>query len=457
MKKVILLFLAISSFNSFAQTFSCGTTSGQIPPPNILGQQVSNTAISDPNEKYVINVFFHKVSDDNGNNDESFSNYATLFGEAQILDAVRMMNVNFNSHNIFFKYLGYDVIKNSTFNTQAQITPKPNFKPNTLNFYFVDAIGSNYGGLSIIGNTWAIYTYFSLENKFEQVFLHEVGHCLDLLHTFNMADECEHVVRSGPDYNAATSGDFVEDTPADPGPFGPTYFTNCIYNTVPSIVDCIGTPYQNIMPANFMGYTFIDCPPSFTEGQFQRMRNYLARPDSLMAIQFVNNTIESLYQSFEEKSVYGDIVSVTDNLPNDGMANVCRGFVGTNYRFQPGFSYDFSNIYDGSLISSNTVFQVPTLTAGFIQGIKINQVSTTTIREFGPACTRSLHCELEPYVGGRILTTSMIGNTAYTIEELDVIKVKDPDLYNSLISNTFNIVIKETVSGAKSEKVIYKN
>lgn len=44
-----------------------------------------------------------------------------------------------------------------------------------------------------------------------------------------------------------------------------------------------------------------------------------------------------------------------------------------------------------------------------------------------------------------------------TVEELDAIEVKDPDLYNNLMNQYYYILKKETESGAKLQEVFYKN
>jgi hypothetical protein len=323
-----------------------------------------------------------------------------------------------------------------------------------MNFYFVDYIGNNYGAYSIIGNSWAKFNYWQMENAFEKTLIHEVGHCFDLLHTFNMANECEHVVRSGPDYNAATSGDFVEDTPADPGPLGPTFFPNCSYNYNPTLVDCIGAPYENVMPSNFMGYNLnVPCTPFFTEGQFQKMRNYLARTDSLLAIQHVDNTVESLYLPFEAGTLDTNIISVTDNL--DGTARVCRNYISANYRFQPGFTYEFPENITPDL-TNYTTLQTPLVASpAFNCPVKILQLSNNLGE--APTVCRGVHCVDEPFRRGMIYATHILGSMNVTQEYLDEIEVKDPNLYNNLLSQYYYILKKETDSGAQLEKVFYKN
>ena len=59
-----------------------------------------------------MNVKFHIVYDNNGfiPYDLGFNGETTSqFGEAEIMEILKDMNVTFNPHNILFKYKGFDV------------------------------------------------------------------------------------------------------------------------------------------------------------------------------------------------------------------------------------------------------------------------------------------------------------------------------------------------------------
>lgn len=61
---------------------------------------------------YVFNVFFHKITDENGNTPNGEGDN---IDEYEYLEAIRVLNIKYNRFNIFFKYYGYDTIKNSDF------------------------------------------------------------------------------------------------------------------------------------------------------------------------------------------------------------------------------------------------------------------------------------------------------------------------------------------------------
>jgi hypothetical protein len=44
-----------------------------------------------------------------------------------------------------------------------------------------------------------------------------------------------------------------------------------------------------------------------------------------------------------------------------------------------------------------------------------------------------------------------------TVEELDEYEVKNPELYNNLMSQYYYILKKETISGAQVQQIFYKN
>lgn len=95
--------------------------------------------------------------------------------------------------------------------------------------------------------------------------VHEMGHILNLAHTHSAGE----LVNGS---NCATSGDFVCDTPADPGLSGANVNSNCIYTG--TATDANGDFY-NPLTNNYMSYAPENCQNSFTQGQVERMTNYL--------------------------------------------------------------------------------------------------------------------------------------------------------------------------------------
>lgn len=459
MKKLLLFFILLSTTLSFSQFFNCGTTYDPLTPPNGNNITTNNQSNADPNQKFVINVFFHIVKNDNGTLPVTSYGYEG-FGENKILEAVKILNLAYNSHNIFFKYKGFDVINNTSINNDAaanfsQFSALGLDKPNCFNLYFVDIPGSG-GAWALQGNSRSIFSYYYIYLELEKTIVHEIGHCMNLRHIFQNAgtSDCEHVTRTpGPDFNADWAGDGIVDTPAQLASFNVDSNCNYIYN--PASVDCIGTPYENMLPSNYMGYdNNPSCPPSLTEGQFQHIRNYLANPDTLLSPQKIFNTVESLYKPFESENITTNIVSTTDN--NDGTLKVCRNYYSGNYRFQPGFDYIFPE-NTGSDPVTATVNDTPLVAnPPFNCPLIIQQLSTSYVGQAETVC-RGIICENEPFVSGIKYSSEVLGAMNVTVEYLNEIQVKDPNLYETLMSQYYHILKKYTASGASIEKVIYKN
>ena len=142
-----------------------------------------------------------------------------------------------------------------------------------FNFYVVSEINGNNGGggiqgYSYVGSTGNGANGYSqgpvclynitgdvgtLKNgrRLNATWAHEVGHALDLYHTFNNGS-------CNPETNSCTQGDQIPDTP-------PTST-----NTSCTVPDC-----PDAMLENYMDYTPEKCRVAFTQNQIERMRDEL--------------------------------------------------------------------------------------------------------------------------------------------------------------------------------------
>jgi hypothetical protein len=431
------------------------TTLLMLPPPNFSYNAET---------KYVLNVKFHIVYE----NEEYgvFPSYINVnsqqvnqFGEAEIMEILKDMNVTFNPHNIFFKYKGFDISYNSDVTNGLQngssISSLGLHDYNAYNIYFVNYthIGHAY---ATNGNTRAVFSFHTMnDNSRVQVLGHELGHCFNLLHIFSNfnSSQCEHVTRdvNSPLYNANIAGDLVHDTPAQS--LNPS-FNNCVYNYNLNSTDCTGEPYVDVLPANYLGYdAYSTCGFHFTPGQVVRMRTHLQSP-SMAHVLLTYNTVESLYEPFEAIPFGGNIIrSVTDN--GDGTAEVCRNML-IKHRFQKSFDYVFTNV-NPSDPTSATINDLPEIiNTTYTFGVQINQVDPTITNDFFVDCNRQPFCQTEDFVKGLVVSTKVIGSMNLTLEELNELQVKDPDLYENLMSEYYHIINKETETGAIKQTVIYK-
>ncbi|WP_290862194.1 M43 family zinc metalloprotease [Flavobacterium sp.] len=458
MKNIIfLLFLSCATLIN-AQSFVCGN--GDETPVNNITPPPNFTYNAD--NKYVLNVKFHIVYDDYGVILDELTVNGQLvnqFGENEIMEILKDTNVTFNPHNIFFKYKGFDISYNSDVTNGLQngtsISTLGLHDYNTYNIYFVNYthIGHAY---ATNGNTWAVFSFHTMNDSSRmQVLGHELGHCFTLHHVFNLYNttQCEHVTRdvNSPLYNANVAGDLVHDTPAQSSQ---PWFANCEYIYNPNSTDCSGEPYVDIIPANYLGYDpYSTCGFHFTPGQVIRMRSHLQSPSMAHVLQ-TYNTIESLYEPFETIPYGGTIIrSISDN--GDGTAEVCRNTM-IKHRFQKSFDYVFPDV-NADDINTATINDLPEIiNTTYTFNVQINQVNPTITNEVFVDCNRQPFCQTEDFVNGLVISTKDLGSMNITIQELNEIQVKDPELFQNLMNEYYHIIRKETESGAVKQTVIYK-
>ena len=226
-------------------------------------------------EPYVFNVFFHKITDESGNTPDIYDyrgfhvsdgiGDGELITEETYLEAIRALNINYNKFNIFFKYRGNDLIKNSQYLNINNVNDYENlitfsktyrndqgefsYKNNALNFY----ITHSYHNESLY--TWSLPRYLKSEflffynvfqpmgigpfatptplpyDKINAIVSHDLGFQLGLLSTakhstnpyspagnvnFYWSERVTRDVTNTTDpYNANYAGDHVSDTRAN--------------------------------------------------------------------------------------------------------------------------------------------------------------------------------------------------------------------------------------------------
>jgi hypothetical protein len=193
--------------------------------------------------------------------------------EAQVMRGLAAANHYFIKAGFQFYFCGsFGYINNDRFyelhNEDDPLLPTV---PGVINLYYTYRAflgGSEVGGYtslpSNINNKIAII-YNHADN--ERTFVHELGHYFGLIHTFETFYGKELV--SGA--NCTTTGDYVCDTPADPGGQPGYSVNNCVYTG--TILDPEGRPYNPLL-YNAMGFNF--CGSDLTKGQHERMQNCYA-------------------------------------------------------------------------------------------------------------------------------------------------------------------------------------
>lgn len=263
MRKIFLLLsiliFTVSFFKSSAQTCITSSSSGS----NIISNEISARSTS---SSFCINVYFHIVRN---------SNETNAFPEPDTDEIIKELNTYFSPHDIYFNKSGKDYIDDSDFLTVAivgnSVDPalfQTQNNPNAINFYIVDEFDRD--GLAGAAET-VLATNLAIKNEWAEsiIAVHEVGHCLNLWHTHQAGDNgVEKITRRDSEgANCDSAGDYLCDTPADPGLSVDNVDSNCQY-----IGETAHTPLTN----NIMSGAPVFCRDSFTTGQFDRMKDALS-------------------------------------------------------------------------------------------------------------------------------------------------------------------------------------
>lgn len=212
---------------------------------------------------FCIDIYYHIVRDSNGNGG---------INPSQLNDITANLNEFYNTHEIYFANSGINYIDNTSFQqisgyVEATYLAQEDAFSNAINYYIVESLWSTPGGyvtgtaIDIPSNKLVIRS----DRVLTSTSPHEVGHCLNLYHTFEKYFCAEAINGS----NCSSCGDLVCDTPADNG-------TGNIGGYSPDMT--------NIMSY----YSFRN---HFTDGQGTRMKNALANEPILSQIDSNNCSI----------------------------------------------------------------------------------------------------------------------------------------------------------------------
>lgn len=517
----------------FAQNYMdiCATEENTDPDPPGVYSYSTDPIFLETVDPAVINVYFWKINDKDGNG------HVNELTEQRALEGIQHLNINFNPAGIFFKYRGMgsfnsppDVIYKQ-FNYECNSCENFPFDPvdpcnnsvetldpdgyqllsrcqrsqmwnyaASVNAYKADAMNvyvpagtTDFGGAASSLGSNKIVIHPGLVSG---TFLHEIGHALNLSHTFPgwNGNSCEQVSRdpndlcdpndtSVPCFNANIRGDKVVDTAAMPEfareycllPGGPPlgecapggqfrfhYYENCEYTGTifPNTrTDCKLTPYQ-ISPAdarNYMGYNDTGCSDTFTVGQGIRMKEALA---NLPILQPIKTTIQSLYEPYTGSypAYYPHPLPWEDPL------------------FQPGFDYTFVECDCNCTAVGPLPYEDISFTYTNNSPLHIGKEETdfsiithpnhTAIRIDFPfelpddyrQSTRRCYDNYwsPPVIGGSIIKfNDGVFNANVTITTQDSTAINNPTLIDDLDPGLYNIQ-KTIIDGSTQEQVILK-
>ncbi len=462
---------------------------------------------------FVINLKFHGV---HGANGEDIHNV----NEARFLRMTARLNEVYNTHNIFFKYRGFNILKDPNFinigypgqHTMVELVDE--YKNKGLYDYSSLNIFVSHGPSSGGPNEVWCSTTFADEGDYgfyNYMLPHEMGHMLGLYHvqsrsmvrielvlqnivpctysiffpTINqmkkpihpivqpLALPNENVTRdpASINFNADHAGDKVIDTQASFDGFTGNYCKNSVngqflgnvWNEHPEVTDFVGETYKctaveshNIMSAGI--------PESFTLGQGKRMREHI---------------VGNFNNIFKQK------MSMLDDDSAD-MAVLYEPFAlgATNGTGNPVVTAAFARTITPNTTNTGVnIWNCGPFVARYQPGFNYEftnasgQLTTQTIyQQYNTSCTNFIGVKIpllgqdiintaepqcfssfEAYIKGEVKSLDNLGSYYLSIQELDAIKASNPNLYDELQSGKYHIIIKETTSGYIDQKVMYKN
>lgn len=262
-QNAFLFFFSLLLNSGIAQDF-CLTPANS----NFSGaeSQIANMNESGP---FFLKIYVHVIRQSNGTGGQSNN---------EVDEALLFLDQDFNPHNIFFvwdcqiDYIDndayFDSPSGSIFNINSHTDGidvylyNDHLQPSPSGNGLANGIGSS--AFYVFGNYWEA-PHGSLVRS--HVISHEMGHCLNLWHTWQGPNGCAELVDGS---NCNGCGDLVCDSPASPG-LG--------FNVDPNTCDWLGSGTDSngdaYMPneAIIMEYSHPDCMSYFTDGQGQRMRN----------------------------------------------------------------------------------------------------------------------------------------------------------------------------------------
>ncbi len=453
--------------------------------------QEINLNVSEP---LVLNVFFWKVPDEQGN-------YGGQdFNQDKLLESIALLNINYNKFNIFFKYRGYDLIPSTPADLplkkyeydEVEMRWKCNPYPGQVDpdgygfidrcqylqfFNWVDSeeyvrqdamnvyvpYGSGFGGAAsgIPGNKIILKI-----NKLNTVTaLHEFGHALGLSHTRSSG---EHVTRDefldppnntipNLDFNAKTTGDRIVDTAANPGFYKNGNYTyideNCEYidGFEQDNVDAFYNPTPDDV-ANMMTDAYNCVDNLITNGQGNRMR------EKIINSSLLGQTMTQLAALYEPYQGEYYLVGPAQNPADKPL-------------FQPGFNYYFlecdcdcnepTNYIDTSFsYTSNTILQKGPLEKDYSSITHPNHTAIGIKLEnnpfFWPQPRRCYdNNNRKPHSGILTKFNDDVFNANVTITPQDSTAINNPTLVNDLPNGLYSIE-KQYIDGSSEQTVIQK-
>lgn len=264
--KYLLLYCLITStsfaLTPFCDTINSGPTQSQMDYWDNYSRQL---------DEALLKLHVHLIKDDNGGGSHAVSTQESHF-------AVNKLANYFNDDDIFFYVDSItEIHDNNRYSGSLAFIFEENNHNDAIDIYMYPDNVVNGGRGPIISTGLYVGGVKDGEELVQTgVLAHEVGHCLGLYHTHRGAygespEQGEPPVCIETETNGDTCGDFIVDTPPDPGLYD--FGFDIFYIAQAGCTFCCTADTSTHDPDthNLMSYSRPSCLSWFTSGQYDRM------------------------------------------------------------------------------------------------------------------------------------------------------------------------------------------
>lgn len=363
-------------FSVFPQTDDfCATPPKEIPdPPGVYSKSTDPLYLSSfPSRSF--NIFYWRINKSDG----SYTSPGWPLTREKVQRSVDSLNHYFASMNICFNLVGMDTINSTAHHTGSSRYAIETYADSTgkvrqdaFNVYSPHSLNKGSGQASYKNTSIAIIS--AVVGEHSRTLYHEIGHGLDLIHTFEKSNYrpfpvfCERVTRdpNDPNYNAITNGDEITDTNAAPN-FQREQTNHFAYA---------------VLEAGIVEQWMDGREMSLRENGFGDLPNHLEIQQALEDYGFTQEEIAHLKNNAAVMDAYSDIINCTYNPDGriyDSSSPFFKDCGGTPYEVT---NDDFRNIMAYSYSPCGSVF-----TTG--QAIRIHEAIENNPSVFDPVMSQN--------------------------------------------------------------------
>jgi len=344
----LFMFLILSVHSASGQESFCRTIHGSAGVIGSLPQNINPTF----NGPYFFRVYVHVIQHSDGSGGQTSAEVETI---------IAGMNQDFNtcSEGIYFiPACDINYIKDDDLYLYGELCDFAQYShTDGIDIFLMADDAASWGGRAelpgtafVVGGTfhpWDGATPVSVAKS--RTVSHEMGHCLGLYHTHHgtryeegedcagniVADpnQCEEEV-GGSNGTGISCGDYVEDTPADPG--------IAFRTTPPEACEWLfSVPGYNYDPNErlIMSYSRLECLLNFTIGQCERMYSIIEMTPALQAC--------LIQPDFVNMKILTTSTWTTSNLPNNGDIFIAGDLIiesGATLTIEAGVTVHFAGL-----------------------------------------------------------------------------------------------------------------